>query len=170
MKKYPVKNVIIFQRCLIIWKRIFKKNHTMEQLVGSSELPKSSEKIEYDELWCYKCKELQDNWQGWEHQLANRPTMKAHMHNKHNITIFEDVDMDTLGGFKYYIYPGKLYGYKLETIFTPFVVLWFEFCLFSTLWPDIWPEKSSNIVRSLHFTLGHCLKVAQTPPFLHQGG
>ena len=87
------------------------ENHTIEQLDGSSELQKSPEKINHDELWCYKCEEQQDDCQGWEHQLPNRPAMKAHMHNEHNISIFEDIDIDKHGGFKYYRYPGKFYGY-----------------------------------------------------------
>ena len=64
-----------------IMKRHIKESHTIEQLDGCSELPKSSEKIEHDELWSYKCEEHQDNCQGWWHQLPNRPAMKAHMHS-----------------------------------------------------------------------------------------
>ena len=44
----------------------------------------------------------QDNCQGWEHQLPNRPDMKAHMHNEHYITTFEDIDIDKHGRFKNY--------------------------------------------------------------------
>ena len=69
-------------------KEHFIENHTIEQLAGCSELQKSSEKIEPDELCCYQCEQQQDDCQGWEHQIPNRPAMKAHMHNKHNITIF----------------------------------------------------------------------------------
>ena len=92
-------------------KEHFIENHTIEQLDGSSELQMSPEKINHDELWCYKCEEQQDDCQGWEHQLPNRPAMKAHMHNEHKISIFEDIDIDKHGGFKYYRYPGKFYGY-----------------------------------------------------------
>ena len=67
------------------------ENHTIEQVDGSSELHKSPKKVEHDELWCYKCEEQQDYCQCWEHQLPNKPAMKAHMHTKHTITIFEDI-------------------------------------------------------------------------------
>ena len=78
-----------------------KESQRIEQLDGSSECQKSDEKIEYDELWCNKC----------EDQLPNRPAMKGHMHNEHHITIFEYIDIDKHGGFKWYRYPGKYYGH-----------------------------------------------------------
>ena len=46
-----------------------------------------------------------------EEQLPNRPAMKGHMHNEHHMTIFEDIDIDKHGGFKWYRYPGKYYGH-----------------------------------------------------------
>ena len=84
----------------------------IEQLDGFSDLQKSPEKIDHGELWCYKCKEQQDNCQGWEHRLPNRPAIKAHMHNEHNITIFEYIDIDKNGGFKNYREPEKFYEYS----------------------------------------------------------
>ena len=35
--------------------------------------------------------------------------MKEHMHDGNYITIFEDIDIDKHGGFKWYRYPGKYY-------------------------------------------------------------
>ena len=83
------------------FKQHVKESHHIEQLDGSSECQKSREKIEPDELWCYNCKD----------QLPNRPAMKGHMHNEHHMTIFEDIDIDKHGGFKWYRYPGKYYGH-----------------------------------------------------------
>ena len=78
-----------------------KESHHIEQLDESSEFQKINENTEPDELWCYKC----------EDQLPNRPAMKGHMHNEHHITIFEDIDIEKHGGFKWYRYPGKYYGH-----------------------------------------------------------
>ena len=81
-------------------KEHIKEHHTIEQLDGLSELQKSTKSIEHDELWCHKCPD----------QLPNRPAMKAHMHNEHNITIFEDIDMEMHGGFRNYRIPGRYYS------------------------------------------------------------
>ena len=54
-------------------------------------------------LWCYKCEEQQPNCQGWEFQFSNRPAIKAHMHNKQNITIFEDININDHGGFRRFL-------------------------------------------------------------------
>ena len=72
-------------------------SHHIEQLDESSEFQNIDENTEPDELWCYKC----------EDQLPNRPAMKGPMHNEHHITIFEDIDIEKHGGFKWYRYPGK---------------------------------------------------------------
>ena len=40
-----------------LMKEHVKENHTIEQLDGFSELQKSTEKIEHDELWCHKCED-----------------------------------------------------------------------------------------------------------------
>ena len=87
-------------RRLSKWDSISKATYSLP-LDGSSEFQKINENTEPDELWCYKC----------EDQLPNRPAMKRHMHNEHLITIFEDIDIEKHGGFKWYRYPGKYYGH-----------------------------------------------------------
>ena len=58
-----------------------------------------------DELLCWKYKEknyhISGNDDSW-YRLPNRPAMKAHMHNEHQITIFEDIDIEMHGGFRTY--------------------------------------------------------------------
>ena len=78
-------------------KEHMKEHHTIEQLDGVSELLKSTKMIEHDELWCHECQD----------QLPNRTAMKAHMPNEHNITIFEDIDMESMavsGTTKFLVY------------------------------------------------------------------
>ena len=80
--------------------------HRIEQLDGNSD--SNSEKLsdfdkivndqsKQDELLCWKCKEknyhIYCNDDSW-YRLPNRPVMKAHMHNEHQITIFEDIDIE----------------------------------------------------------------------------
>ena len=74
-----------------------KLEHIIEQLDGLIKDPKNKE---HNDLWCYKCEEQQPNCQGWEFQFSNRPAIKAHMHNEHNITIFEDININDYGGFR----------------------------------------------------------------------
>ena len=71
-----------------------KLEHIFEQLDGSTEHPK-----ENNYFWFYKCEEQQPNCQGWEFQFKNKPAIKAHMHNEHKITIFEDININDYGGF-----------------------------------------------------------------------
>ena len=88
--------------------------HRIEQLDGNSdsnseklsELDKTvNDKSKHDELLCLKCKEknyhIYGNDNSW-YRLPNRPAMKAHMHNEHQITIFEDIDIEMHGGFRNY--------------------------------------------------------------------
>ena len=77
--------------------------HSIEQLDGSTEMLKSDEKKEHNDLWCYKCEELNSNCQGWEYQFSNRPAIKAHMHNEHSINIFEDININDYGGFRRFL-------------------------------------------------------------------
>ena len=77
-----------------------KLEHIIEQLDGSTEDPK---KKEHNDLWCYKCEEQQQNCQGWEYQFSNRPAIKAHMHNEHNITIFEVININDYEGFRRFL-------------------------------------------------------------------
>ena len=77
--------------------------HSIEQLDGSTERLKSDEKKEHNDLWCNKCEELNPNCQGWEYQFSNRPAIKAHMHNEHSITIFEDININDYGGFRRFL-------------------------------------------------------------------
>ena len=83
--------------------------HRIEQLDGNSdsnseklsELDKTvNDKSKHDELLCLKCKEknyhIYGNDNSW-YRLPNRPAMKAHMHNEHQITIFEDIDIEMHG-------------------------------------------------------------------------
>ena len=65
-----------------------------------------------DELWCRKCEEEEGPaCDEWDYLLPNRPAMKAHMHNEHKITIFEDINIDSHGGFRYYRIPGRYYDH-----------------------------------------------------------
>ena len=77
-----------------------KLEHIIEQLDGSTEDPKNKE---HNDLWCYKCEKPQPNCQGWEFQLSNRPALKAHMQNEHNITIFENININDYGGFTRFV-------------------------------------------------------------------
>ena len=43
--------------------------------------------------------------------LPTRTAMKAHMHDEHMITIFEDINIDMYGGFRNY---KSLMGFKIK--------------------------------------------------------
>ena len=74
--------------------------YSPEKLSDSDELV--NETFEQNELWCRKCYEKDpSNDKSW-YLLPNRPAMKAHMHNEHMITIFEDINIDMHGGFRNY--------------------------------------------------------------------
>ena len=86
--------------------------HRVEQLDGNSDsnseklsdLDKTvNDKSKHDELLCCKCKEknypIYGNDNSW-YRLPNRPAMKAHMYNEHQITIFENIDIEMHGGFR----------------------------------------------------------------------
>ena len=55
-----------------------------------------------NELWCGNCAKEQPTIDKTWFLLPNRPAMKAHMHNEHMITIFEDINIDMYGGFRNY--------------------------------------------------------------------
>ena len=80
-----------------------KMEHKIEQLDGSTEIKKSDNRKEHDDLWCYKCEEEDPNCKGWEYQFSNRPAVKAHMHNDHGITIFEEININDYGGFRRFL-------------------------------------------------------------------
>ena len=75
------------------------RKHVIPQLDGHNE----NEKQEHDALWCFKCEEMTPDCQGWEFQFSNRLAMKAHMHNEHNITVMEDIDINQQKSFSFYI-------------------------------------------------------------------
>ena len=76
-------------------------SHRISQVDGNSSEPDENS----DELLCLTCKEkdyhIYGNDNSW-YRLPNRPAMKAHMHNEHQITIFEDIDIEMHGGFRNY--------------------------------------------------------------------
>ena len=88
--------------------------HRVEQLDGNSD--SNSEKLsdldkiindksKHDEMLCCKCKEKNYQIFGYDnswYRLPYRPAMKAHTHNEHQITIFEDIDIEMRGGFRNY--------------------------------------------------------------------
>ena len=82
-----------------------KMEHKIEQLDGSTEIKQSDKRKEHDDLWCYKCEEEDPNCKGWEYQFSNRPAVKAHMHNDHGITIFEEIIINDYGGYRRFLQP-----------------------------------------------------------------
>ena len=100
---------IVIEKC---GDNVKKKNYNFNNTVIVENLnnDKKVNKIETtifdrDELWCWNCEEEEGSTlDRWLYQYSNKPAMKAHMHNEHQITTFEDIHISKHEGFKYFAY------------------------------------------------------------------